>query len=181
MSDRIINGLGACINSINQVVGPAVEKSGDSLAREQIALMAKYLEFLTQRINFSRDRTRYELQQYVFMGAEILSLLSEKNIEADMLSTCTADAQLCLDNLNATNQQLDETSVLLKAEISRITRSLIKVQPELRKLIEQVVHRHSRSIIDIRRAWCKPQNWESDKDAVPELEAILKTASTFSI
>jgi|GEM_PF-2999997 len=181
MSDRIINGLGACINSINQVIGPAVEKTGDSLACEQVALLAKYLEFLTQRINFSRDRTRYELQQYTFMGAEILSLLSANNIEADILSTATADAQLCLDNPNATNQELDEISVLLKAEISRITRSLRKAEPGLRKLIEQVVHRHSRAIVDIRRAWCKPQNWESDKDAVPELEAILKTASTLSV
>jgi len=178
MSDRIINGLGACINSLNQVIGPAVEKTGDSLAREQVALMAKYLEFVTQRLNLSRDRTRYELQQYIFMGVEIQSLFSAKNIEAEILSTHTADAKLCLNNPDATNQELDDASVLLKAEISRITRSLRKVEPELRKLIEQVIHKYSRFIVDIRRAWCKPQNWESDKDAVPELEAILKTAST---
>src|SRR5690606_8559883 len=126
MGDRSISGLKACIASLDKIIGPVVEKSGDTLAREQLALMSKYLSFLTERLDYSRGRERFELHQYIVMGNEILAILGRANINHQELAASIESAQTSLSKPEAAAEELDRVGVSLRATISFIARGLIQ-------------------------------------------------------
>lgn len=173
MIDRSVNGLRACIASLEKVVHPVVEDAGDSLASEQVALMKKYLSFLASRIDHINARERFELHRYVDMGRAILGVLAVYNISETTLSAAIERADSCLEDCDANLDEFNEAGLCLRAELSSLTRGIKNADIDIRRRVEKVIHEHSKTIIDMRRSWYKPLDWEENPAAIPELARFL--------
>lgn len=173
MSDRTVMGIRACIASLEKIIGPVVAQSEDSLAKEQLTLMTRYLDQVTQRLDYARDYTRVELQQYVKMARDIVSASVQYNIACNTLTEVLSAAESGLANPKIRTRELEDASIGLRAIISQITRGIRYATPEFRARIESIVLNQSAVLVDLKRAWCKPQGWESNSPDVPDLEALI--------
>jgi hypothetical protein len=173
MADRTVNGLRGCMNSLDMTVGPCVVQTSDPLAREQVALMTKYLAFISQRVDLIGDRVRFELGWYVEMGTRVATVLLQHGQEfPDLTSLCESGKRL-LALAGARQVELEAVSAGLRTEMSRIMRSMRDANPTFRKSVEALVVSCSRPIIQFQRSWFAPQAWESNTDKLPSVEALL--------
>ncbi|MCB1476370.1 MAG: hypothetical protein H6883_04295 [Rhodobiaceae bacterium] len=174
MADRTLDGLRACITSLNTIVGPAVDKSGDTLAREQVALMAKYLDFLVDRLDYAEDRSRFELGAYADMADEIATCLSGGSVSDAELDERRGLARTLLSG-GAGKGRLESASGDLQASISRVVRALGEQDHPLRTQVDRIVIRHSNAVVSLQRAWFAPQAWEAAGVTVPDIDEVLGT------
>ncbi|MFD4972855.1 hypothetical protein [Streptomyces sp. NPDC058424] len=173
MSDRTTNGLKACISSLDNIVSPSAAASGDALAREQVTLLSKYLKFLVQRVDLTRDRTRFELALYCRQGRRVGEALAEADTPDGQLSALVAEGERLLASAPARTQELESSIARLRMTISRIVRRLGGTDTELRHTVDDAVRETTRGMIDLQRSWFAPQAWEADPESIPALEGLL--------
>jgi hypothetical protein len=173
MADRTVNGLRGCISSLRMTVGPCVEQTGDSLAREQAALMARYLNFALQRLDLIGDRVRFELDCYVDMAGDVADALNRQGHQPRELVALRDRAAATLASPAARQVELEAISAALRTEISRIVRSAAVGRPASRAAVDAAVVARSRALIEFQRSWFAPQAWESDADHLPDVEALI--------
>ncbi|MDB5730545.1 MAG: hypothetical protein JWQ03_440, partial [Variovorax sp.] len=159
MADRTVNGLRGCMSSLDMTVGPCAEQASDSLAREQVALLSKYLNFLSKRVNLIGDRVRFELKLYLEMGTRATEAMKRLAHDAPELTKLCGQANALLASAEVRQMQLEGVSAALRTEISRIVRDLPGGDPALRKEVEGFVVASSRPLIEFQRAWFAPQAW----------------------
>lgn len=175
MADRTLDGLRACVASLKTVVGPAVEASGDKLAREQAALIAKYLSFLIDRLDHAADRSRAELSHHVAMGDAVAALLAAAGLADDGLDAALGQGRDALAQGGAAKAVLETATAQVQAALGRIVRGLGEQAHPLRAPVERAVLHGSRGIVALQRAWFAPQGWEA-AGAAPDLETLLPDA-----
>lgn len=178
MADRTVNGLRGCMSSLDMTVGPCVEEASDSLAREQVALMTRYLSFVSKRVNLIGDRVRFELRLYLAMGKGAAEAMKRFGNGAPELTRLCAQATTLLSSVEARQVQLEAVSAALRTELSRIVRTLPDGNPVLRKEVEAIVVACSRPLIEFQRSWFAPQAWESNSDRLPDVDVLLATAAS---
>ena len=176
MADRTLDGLRACITSLNTIVGPAVERAGDTLAREQVALMAKYLGFLTDRLDYAEDRSRFELGAYADMADAVCDCLKGAGIGDDALETRRLRAREILNGGAATKRDVETASGELQAAVSRVVRALGEQNHPIRPEVDRIVIKASIPVVSLQRAWFAPQAWEADAVTVPDIDEVLGPA-----
>ncbi|MGE0231184.1 MAG: hypothetical protein AB7O39_08220 [Flavobacteriaceae bacterium] len=174
MADRTLDGLRACITSLTTIVGPAVDKSGDTLAREQVALMAKYLGFLVNRLDYAERRSRFELSAYADMADAIADCLAAGGVSDSELDGRRHDARALLDS-GAGKSEVETACGKLQAAISRVVRALGEQGHPLRPEVDRIVFRQSLAIVSLQRAWFAPQDWEAAGVSVPDIDEMLGT------
>jgi hypothetical protein len=173
MADLTTNGLRGCINSLEMTVAPAVSRSGDTLAREQLGLLNKYLGFVSQRVDLIGDRVRFELAWYSEMGARVARALQRFGQAAPTLVTLSEQGRALLARAGARQVELAPVTAQLRTEISGIVRGLRGGDLELRRAVEAVVIDCSKPLIEFQRSWFAPQGWESDLDQFPSIETLI--------
>ncbi|MGJ7506511.1 hypothetical protein [Variovorax sp. GT1P44] len=178
MADRTLNGLRGCMSSLDMTIGPCVAQASDTLAREQVALMTKYLDFVSKRVNLIGDRVRFELRLYLAMGSGAAEAMQRLGSGAPELTRLCGQATALLASAEARQVQLEAVSSALRTELSRIVRGLPEGHPGLRKEVEGIVVACSRPIIGFQRAWFAPQAWESSPDLLPDVEVLLASAAS---
>ncbi|MDR3453375.1 MAG: hypothetical protein P4L96_11330 [Rhodoferax sp.] len=173
MADRTVNGIRGCINSLDMTVGPCVEQASNSLAREQVALMMKYLTFVSKRVNLIGDRVRFELGWYVEMGTGVAEAMQRFGQDTSELVDLCDRGKGSLALAGARQVELEAVSSVLRTEVSRILRTLAGGCQALRKAVHAVVVACSRPLIEFQRSWFAPQAWESNADQLPDVETLL--------
>lgn len=185
MTDRTVDGMRACISSLDKIIAPAVKASGDSLAMEQVALLSKYLDFLTQRVPHTEERSRRELGIALSLGSEMDELITERLPRrpdrqfAEALATLRAEAQGAarLLDLAVPPRELEAASGAVRTAISRVVRLLPSLgDTALTAAARTLVVNSARGYVDLQRAWFAPQQWENDASAVPDLDTLLSGA-----
>lgn len=175
MADRTLDGLRACITSLNTIVGPAVDISGDTLAREQVALMAKYLGFLVERLDYAEERSRFELGAYADMADAVAECLKGGGVSDQDLDGRRSHARALLEN-GAGKSAVETASGDLQGAISRVVRALGEQNHPLRPDVDRIVFKHSTAVVSLQRAWFAPQAWEAAGVTVPDIDRMLRTA-----
>ncbi len=173
MIDLTVNGLGGCVNSIDMTLEPCVTRSGDSLAREQLALLRKYLLFTAQRARLLHGRARFELHHDAELALRVADELQRHGADAKALQALGATACRQLSEADSPLAPLEATSAAIRSEVSRTVRSLPAAAAELRRAVEAAVIAHARPLIRFQRAWYAPQGWESQSEALPSVESLL--------
>lgn len=170
MADRTRDGLRACVASLRTIIAPAVAVSGDKLAREQVGLIAKYLEFAIERVDHAEGRSRFELRHYDEMGRTIAALIAGVGMEDDGLADALATAGAVTARNAATKREIEDATADLQSALSRIVRALGEARDPLARPVAKTVLEGSRAIVTLQRAWFAPQGWEVEP---PGLEALL--------
>lgn len=176
MIDLTVNGLRGCVNSIDMTLQPAVLQSGDSLAREQLALLRKYLDFSAQRARLLHGRARFELEHDGTLAQAVSEALGGPEgdaRQADSLLAMHREARSRLADPAATLACLEELSARIRSAVSRVVRTLPQHQTACRRAVDQAVVAHARPLIRFQRSWYAPQGWESDPQALPSVESWL--------
>jgi hypothetical protein len=173
MADHTLNGLRGCINSLEMTVAPAVAFAGDTLAREQLGLLNKYLGFVSQRVDLIADRVRFELGWYVEMAAGVALALQRFDQACATLLTLSEQGRALLLRAGARQVEMAPVSAQLRTEISRTVRASRDGDIELRRAVEAVVIQCSKPLIEFQRSWFAPQSWESDLDQFPSIETLI--------
>ena len=172
MADRTLDGLRACVSSLRTIVAPAVELSGDKLAREQTRLIAKYLDFLIERLDHAEDRSRYELDRYVEIAEAVATLLASRDLRDDELDGALASGRQVLGRTAAAKPALESATARIQSALSRIVRAMGEQSHPLRAGIEKAVMEGSRAVVSLQRAWFAPQGWEP-KGSAPDIDILL--------
>lgn len=159
MTDRSVNGLQGCLNSIAMVVAPGV--SSDALAREQVGLLTRYLKFVSQRVERIHERARFELGWYQRMADGVLPLLVRAGRGDDELRLAADRAKECLASPDSGTPALHAAALALQTGLSRVVRGSRNFDPGLRRAVESIVLDASLPIITLQRAWFAPQAWEA--------------------
>jgi len=174
--DRWRDGLQACIRSLVTVVKPAVDRSGDPLASEQVALVARYLDFLAQRIDVYRDRGLAILLSYAELADRVRDALARAGTLPDSVTALreAADrARAVGADPRSRPSEIEATTNEVKTELSRIVRQLGPAETGVQAEVAAAVTEHATGLVALGRAWFAPQRWENDADRIPRLEDIL--------
>lgn len=177
MADRTVNGLQACMSSLAMTIGPCAAQADDTLAREQVALMTKYLSFISQRVHLIGDRVRFELCCYLDMAEGAAEARHRHGLDAAALARLCGEARQRLASMGARQVELEAISAALRTEVSRTVRALPPESRAARQDVEAVVIACSRALIEFQRAWFAPQAWETHTEQLPDVETLLATAS----
>jgi hypothetical protein len=173
MTDTSKNAIQAMIKSFTDIVTPAVDRS-DPIAVEQLQSAVKYLEFLSERIDYVYDRERFELGHHVAMG-EALAEEAEKaapKIAAALAADVEAGAQT-YRQLGAGVPQMRDRTAALTATIRELVIAAQGTDPDVRRAIERTIVDHSGSRIVLDRAWYCPLGFEHSPGDVPALAVAL--------
>src|ERR1700735_2023427 len=120
MTDTSKNAIQAMMKSFTDIVTPAVDPL-DPIALEQLQSAVRYLEFLSERIDYIYDRERFELGHHVAMG-EALAEEAEKaapKIAAALAAGVEAGAQT-YRQLGAGIPQMRDRTATLTATIREL-------------------------------------------------------------
>lgn len=176
MIDLTVNGLRGCVNSIDMTLQPAVLQSGDSLAREQLALLRKYLEFAAHRARLLDGRARFELQHDATLAVAVAETLRGPDGDASQAKALHAlhvEAHVLLADPGVRLALLEELSAQIRSAVSRVVRALPLTGSASRRAVEAAVVAHARPLIRFQRSWYAPQGWESNPEALPSVDSWL--------
>ncbi|MEC7762111.1 MAG: hypothetical protein VX874_09420 [Pseudomonadota bacterium] len=160
MADQTMDGLRACIASLEMVVAPAVTASGDKLAQEQVKLIGKYLSFLVDRLDYTDPVARAELSTYLEIGRTVQASLAREGRGDPKLDESLADGKAVLERANASQADVEHPLRAVKADLSRIVRAMGETSDPMRKEVEKIVRDGSFKVVRLQRVWMEPQGWE---------------------
>lgn len=177
MTDRSIDGLRACISSIDKIIGPAVEAAGDKLAAEQVHLVSKYLSFLAERLPLTGWRSRVELEDAVRQGEQVAAAVGDGDAPVVVEAAAHLRAQVAaarerLSGAEVAAADLEAGTAAVRTAVSLLVRLAGAEDTASRAEVRRLVVETSRPYVDLQRAWFAPQRWEDDATAVPDLEVI---------
>lgn len=174
MVDTTDNGFRAAIQSLREVVLPAVDPT-HPMAREQIALVIDWLEFQRLRNPQLADRQRAELAANLRI-ARAVDALGLALAEADLpVTVARGDALLAAPA--ATYPELLAAREAVEEALSHAVLLAAALPAEDRAAVEQLVIAGSAPVVALQRAWFLPYGLEADPAAIPSLADALVTAA----
>ncbi|MFC9553415.1 hypothetical protein ACFTWF_21425 [Rhodococcus sp. NPDC056960] len=177
MVNKSANTFDAAARSLRTTVTPALGES-NSLATEQVRVIAGVLDFYRDRAHHEYPRKLYEFRTYLAL-AERLSGYREVDHEARSLLKDALEDARTTDRLTVPEYgQLDRATDELTRAIAGIVRSARSTDPDLGAEVSRIVLDHSRPLVEMQRSWFLPQGVDPDPAAVPPLCSLLGTAAT---
>ena len=175
MPEVITSRLRSCVTSLEKVIGPAVASLDDPLAAEQARLVAQYIAFIDQRLDYLVDRSHHELGGYLEMGRGLDEILHGAGEDDGELTRAITDATAVHERPRPRPSALDAATAQVRAQISRIVRGLSARDADdpLRRSIHELVLQRSRALIDLQRAWFSPLGWDENAVDPPVLDELL--------
>lgn len=165
--------LGAAVKALTDVVAPALPDT-DPLAREQLALVVDYLDFLRRRLDHLGAREQWELRDAIRTGHELLGVSG----------SCSAESRRTLvDAIEKADGLLSEPGINLErsresieavgAAVRELVREAGGLEREERLPIERSVLDQARRRIDVDRAWYAPLRLGAEEPDLPPLHELL--------
>jgi len=173
MADHSLNALRAAAKAMEEVVLQAIDPS-HPLAREQATLVAKYLRFFEQRLDYAQQRNRFELAHYLALGKDSMDdARAVSPAVAQALGDAVRQAQALVDDAGARPSGLQAAAQELGGVLTALLRTAAAVDAQACGRIESRVLGASRRLLDMQRAWFLPQGWEPDPAAVPPIDKAI--------
>lgn len=178
MVNKSANTFDAAARSLRMTVTPALGES-NSLAAEQVRVIAGVLDFYRDRAHHEYPRKQYEFRTYLAL-AERLSGYEKvdrtaRSLLADALENARRTDRLAVPEYG----QLDRATDELTRAIAGIIRSARTTDPATGAEVSRIVLEHSRPLVELQRSWFLPQGVDPDPHTVPPLRSLLgDTAAT---
>lgn len=173
MADKIANAFDAAARSLRTMVAPVVDEN-DSLASEQLRVVAGMLDFYRDRIAYEYPRKAYELSVYCTLADRLLREFPDAAAGlADALRTARAVADQPLAEYAALDHAVSE----LTREIGTFTHAAWDHDAGTGAAVGRLVLGESRRLTDLRRSWFLPQGGDPAPDSVVPLASLLALES----
>ena len=174
MVNKSANTFGAAARSLRTTVTPALGES-NSLAAEQVRVIAGVLDFYRDRAQHEYPRKLYEFRTYLALAERLSGYLDvdrdARSLLVDALEQARATDRLAVPEYG----QLDRATDELTRAIAGIVRSARSTDPDTGAEISRLVLDHSRPLVEMQRSWFLPQGVDPDPAAVPPLRSLLGT------
>ena len=175
MSDHCVIGLRAAIKALKDTVSPAVDPD-NPLANEQLRMVSAFLSMLAEQLPHRSLRIRYDLYNALALADAVLPHLQGSAMEsmAALEAACSqARRVLAADNVPETG--VENTTNRLNAALSATVRSLNEADGATRARVERAVVLHSKTWLDVQRAWFLPLGLDPNARTVPSIVTALST------
>ena len=170
MADHTENVLHAAAQSLRDVVAPALDDT-NPLAKEQLQLVADWLDFLRERLPVAFDRQRCELEQNLTLGETLLPKCPSDN---DDLPRAIEQGREVLARCSVRAHELRDANDDLTDSISGAVKRVRLADAQTARDIEVAVLESTRSFLELQRSWFLPLSPEPDPAALPELARVLE-------
>lgn len=173
MIDDISNSLKAAANSLDTVVGSAVDPS-DPMAVEQLGLTIDYLGFTRSRLDHLWARVLFTLKHQAQLGEAVVDLLTAESMPvADSLSVALADGQDMLNKKHPALTEMRSAAELLAAAVREAIRDANRGEAALADRLGRVVSQVSKPWIEMERVWYEPLGFDPAPEQLPTLDSVL--------
>ncbi len=174
MVNKSANTFDAAARSLRTMVAPALGES-NSLAGEQVRVIAGVLDFYRDRAHHEYPRKLYEFRTYLALAERLSGYggidLDSRSLLTDALDEAHSTATLAVPEYGHLDRVTDE----LTRAIAEMVRSARTADPAMGAEVSRVVLEHSRPLVEMQRSWFLPQGVDPDPVAVPSLSSLLGT------
>lgn len=165
--------LGAATKALTDVVAPALPDT-DPLAREQLALVIDYLDFLRRRLDYLSAREHWELRDAVRTGHELLEVSGSCSPESRRaLMDAIEKAEGLLSESGIDLERSRESIEAVAGAVRELVREAGGLERDERLPIERCVVGQARRRIDIDRVWYAPLRLGAEEPGLPPLHELL--------
>jgi len=171
MADHTVNTLGAAMKALTDVVAGAVAED-DPLAKEQLALVVAYLDFVRQRLDLRHARARFELRNAVDLSV-VVSAITDPGDETGVLGQSVERGERSLADPGALDKELDDRRCAVEAALRETIRAMAHGDPDVRRRVERAVLDASEPRVKMERAWYLPLGFDQRPQELPPLVELL--------
>ena len=175
MAGHADNDFRAAAKALLDVVAPAIDPQ-NPLARQQLKLVADWLDFYRSRLPYNMDRERLELAVQLETARAIAIAAPAHATSA--LRAAIDEAAAVHERLGPRPPQVRAVTARLEDTISDVVRRSVDFDPAARREVERGVVMNTRHLLDAQRAWFLPQSIEPEPDAILPLDVALRIRST---
>jgi len=167
MTQPFAKVLGAAGRALSQVVAPALDAS-NPLAREQLALVQRFLRLVAERADELGAAARAELALALHAGRQLRALAGfAPPVIQQRLDEALDAAGLLQRDAAAAPEALREAAARIEALASTLVRLAAGADPSVRRELRRAVIRSSAAQMALRRAWFAPLALDPDAASVP--------------
>jgi hypothetical protein len=166
MADHTTNALLGLCNTLTDIVGPGVS-ADDPLARQELRMAVRYLEFLQERVEHLHERARFEVRYHRDLAAALHDLAGGGAALTDRI----ARADTLLSSPEATLADLRDCAAELSDSAAEIVRTADDPSP--RADVERAVVDASRTLTGFERSWYLPLGMDHFAGDVQSLDTYL--------
>ena len=168
------NALRAAVRALNEVVAPSVD-AANPLAREQLAIVCKFLETMRQRAGSIGDLHRADLELALGLAVAVADHVSACPAEVrEGLAAARQEGGDLVRSPGASGDELQRAAARLDALLSGVVRCARALEPAARQAIERAVLAGSDRRVELRRAWHAPMGLDPDMKSVLPLADVLR-------
>jgi hypothetical protein len=180
MSDHTVSGMRAALKALKDVVSPAVDPS-NPLAVEQLRMVCGFLAMVCEQLPYRAQRVRFDLLSAVDLAQALASGIDLATLDrAEALPVALASAIALQRTPDASEADLQQATALLAEAIRNLIRESAEVDEATRRKLERVVLRHSKTWLDVQRAWFSPLGFDKEARMLPPI-AVALNASPSSV
>lgn len=167
MSHPFAETLGAASRALAQVVAPALDPA-NPLAREQLALVQRFLRLIQERADELGARARAELAISCAQGQRLQALagFAPPDVQQALADALAAGCALQLDR-DASPETLRAAADRLDALESTLVRFAARAEPATRRALRRAVIEGAAPRLALRRAWFAPLGLDPEMHSVP--------------
>ncbi|MEZ5687350.1 MAG: hypothetical protein R3E21_00885 [Caenibius sp.] len=157
--------LQVSLRALREIVAPSLE-GAEKHVLEQLHLAIATLDFVKTRLPEARRYYRMELQSYLDLAKDAVSLVgSEPADAAERLSSLVQDGTILLQNPEADLPDYEEANANLREALALLSSRTVGMACQ--QALETMILQRSENIILQARKWCAPFGFETDPDALP--------------
>ena len=178
MADTSIDLLRASIKALKEVVAPAVDAT-NPLAVEQLRMVTTCLSLLAEQLPYRGERLRFDLLSRIGLAQALIAVLPVRPGSQDSeggLHSANDAAQAIAQRPDATERDIVDATATLGAVLAAVVRGAAAANESVRRAIEQTVLAHSKSWLDVQRAWFLPMGFDHEKARLVSMPATLSNA-----
>jgi hypothetical protein len=171
--DHSINSLNAAVKSLTDAVAPAVDET-DPLARQQLALVVDFLDFLRDRLPYLHKRSWVELVAARELAEGLVDDVRAVDPEtADKLTGAAGSADSLISRPSTTTTELDQATAELQALLRDVVRQSVGAPEAVRRRLARAVIRDSEASDALYHSWYVPLGFDPYPERVEPLADVL--------
>lgn len=173
MSDHCVMGLRAAIKALKDTVAPAVDPA-NPLANEQLRMVSAFLSMLAEQLPHRSMRIRCDLQSALALADAVLPHVQGSSIESvAALEAARTLARRVLAADDVAESEVEHAAGRVNAALSATVRALNECDATTRERVERAVVLHSKTWLDVQRAWFLPLGFDPNARTVPPIVTAL--------
>ncbi|MGY0541512.1 hypothetical protein ACW14X_28620 [Nocardioides sp. YJ-D4] len=173
--DYTRNTMRAAIKSLEAVIAPTVEATGQAQAIQQLHLVVDFLKFAEQRIHLIADRERQQLLGAIALADTLSSLFDGAEEQDGLLREKAAAEKVAADPMRE-GESVRLRTAGLEASIRRCIVAADAMSDERRRAVEEAALEASQAQAATDRVWLLPFGFDPEPDSLLDIHEALAAA-----